>query len=78
LSILFHFKDKIIAGINKLTYIQKTIIKYDKNLSNLFNISSNKYLSIFSKLEKEYEENFNFFENKINNFMKILLIIIIV
>ena len=68
LSILFHFKDKIIAGINKLTYIQKTIIKYYKNISNLFNISSNKYLSIFSNLEKEYEDNFNFFENKINKF----------
>ena len=68
LSILFHFKDKIIAGINKLSYIQKTIIKYYKNISNLFNISSNKYLSIFSNLEKEYEDNFNFFENKINKF----------
>ena len=68
LSILFHYKDNIIAGINKLTFIQKAIRKYYKSLSYLFNQSSNKYLSIFINLEKEYEENFIFFENKINKF----------
>ncbi len=68
LSILFHFKDNIIAGINKLSFIQKTIIKYYKNLSYSFDQSSSKYISMYINLEKEYEENFIYFENKINKF----------
>ena len=68
LSILYHFKDNIIAGINKLSFIQKTIIKYYKNLSYSFDQSSSKYISMYINLEKEYEENFIYFENKINKF----------
>ena len=70
LSIMFHFKDKIINEIKKIGIIQKLIFQIYNKLSITFNHISNEFVLKFQNIYNEFEENFKMFENNIKKFIE--------
>ena len=70
LSIMFHFKDKIIDEIKRLGIIQKMILQIYNQSSISFKHFSNELIFKFQNMYNEFEENYTIFENNVKKFIE--------
>ena len=70
LSIMLHFKDKIVEEIKRLGQIQKLILQIYNKLLISFNHFTNVFILKFQNIYNEFEENYKLFENKVKKFIE--------